>query len=76
MLYYNDINIAKTHVACPTEAYVFQPGVGCDPTVKGKAGCGTMDFSKALADPADCLAKAGQAEGGATHTFVYNGEET
>eukprot|EP00660_Eupelagonema_oceanica_P014914 gene14914-12601_t len=34
-----------------------------------------MDVTKATSDPNDCLAKGGAAEGGAVHTFIYNGPE-
>lgn len=75
MDYYNHITIAKTLIACPGEKYEWQAGEGCDATVKGKAGCGTLDVTKTVSDPNDCLAKGGAAEGGAVHTFIYDGPE-
>lgn len=73
--FHNHIVIAQLVVACPSEKFEWKAGAGCDPSVKGKSGCGTMDISVATADPDDCLVAGGKMEGGATHDFIYNGDE-
>lgn len=34
-----------------------------------------MDITTATSDPDDCLVAGGKEEGGATHDFIYNGDE-
>ena len=59
--YFNDINIAKTHVACTGEKYSWDGATGA------------IDISAALADPSDCMAKSTAGAPKSVPTFSWDG---
>eukprot|EP00937_MAST-01D_sp_MAST-1D-sp2_P006071 g6071.t1 len=58
--YFNDVSVAKIHVACAGEKYKWD-------------GSGSMDISAALADPSDCLSKSTSGTPKAVPTFSWDG---
>ena len=55
------MNVAHFHVSCPNEPFVW------DDSSK------TLDISKNLADPSDCIAKAVTQQPKAKPSFTYDG---
>ena len=60
--YFNDVSIAKVHVACTGEKFVWD-------------GSGTMDISANLADPNDCLTKSTASDKKSVPSFSWDGSK-
>ena len=58
--YFNDVNVAKVHVACRNETYKWD-------------GSGSMDISALLANPNDCITKATSADPKSVPTLTWDG---
>ena len=59
--YHNTVSVAKIHVDCMGEKFVMDAN-------------GTMDISKNLADPTDCLAKAAASDPKLHHRSLTTGK--
>ena len=60
--YFNDVSIAKVHVACTGEKFAWD-------------GSGSMDISAALADPNDCLTKSTASDKKSVPSFSWDGKD-